>query len=109
MLNMLKNVIIIGCIPGLKEPKKNVNTFLKPVVKELQRHWEGVYLETSSLFSFIHKNYVDLQLLHHSKVAQNATRSFHVKSLAKNLITLDLTEMTGQLEHILNISSKLMN
>ena len=39
---------------------------------------------------------MDLQLLHHSKVA---TRSFHVKSLAKNLITLDLTEMTGQLEH----------
>jgi len=33
----LDNVIIIGCITGPKEPKKNVHAFLKPVVKRIAK------------------------------------------------------------------------
>ena len=37
----LENIIIISCIPGTKEPKKHINTYLKPVVDELLELWHG--------------------------------------------------------------------
>ena len=49
----LENLIIVGCIPGPKEPKKHINSFLKPLVDELLDLWEGVILRTSSLFGFV--------------------------------------------------------
>lgn len=49
----LENVIIIGCIPGPKEPKKHVNPYLKPLVDELLELWDGKLLRTSSLFGIV--------------------------------------------------------
>jgi hypothetical protein len=39
-----KNVILVGIIPGPHEPKDNINSFLKPLVDELQLFWKGVKL-----------------------------------------------------------------
>ena len=46
----LENVIVVGCIPGPKESKGNINSFLKPMVDELLELWSGVHLQTTSLF-----------------------------------------------------------
>ena len=40
----VKNVIICGIIPGPDEPKGTINTFLQPLVKELDQLWKGVYV-----------------------------------------------------------------
>ena len=31
----IENIIIVGCIPGPKEPKLNINSFLKSMIEEL--------------------------------------------------------------------------
>lgn len=49
----LENVIIVGTIPGPKEPKKHVNFYLKPFVDELLDLWNGTFLRTSSLFGVV--------------------------------------------------------
>lgn len=43
-----ENVILIGLIPGPKEPKLTVNSFLHPMVQELKELWSGVTLPCSS-------------------------------------------------------------
>lgn len=40
-----KNVIICGVIPGPAEPKKDINSYLTPLVSDLQRLWNGVFME----------------------------------------------------------------
>lgn len=35
-----ENIIIMGIIPGLREPKKSINTYLTPLVLELNEAWE---------------------------------------------------------------------
>ena len=47
-----ENVILVGCIPGPREPKRNINTFLSPMVDELLELWNGIQLKTSSLFGY---------------------------------------------------------
>ena len=42
------NVITVGIIPGPKEPKLHVNTFLQPLVDELIDLWDGILLKTDS-------------------------------------------------------------
>lgn len=42
-----ENLIIVGLIPGPKEPKIHVNSFLDPLVDELLQLWEGVQLPNS--------------------------------------------------------------
>ena len=37
-----ENTILIGIIPGPHEPKKHMNSFLEPLVKELKFLWNGV-------------------------------------------------------------------
>ena len=37
---MIKNIIIIRVIPGPREPKKSINTYLAPLVVELKEAWE---------------------------------------------------------------------
>ena len=37
-----KNVLLIGLIPGPKEPDHDMNTFLDPFAEELNTFWEGV-------------------------------------------------------------------
>ena len=49
----LENIIIVGSIPGPKEPKVHINTYLKPIVDELLDLWNGKMLKTSSLFGVI--------------------------------------------------------
>ena len=49
----LENTIIVGCIPGPKEPRKNINSFLKPMIDELLVLWKGTLLKTSSLFGIV--------------------------------------------------------
>lgn len=34
-----ENIIIVGALPGPHEPKLNINTYLKPMVDELEWHW----------------------------------------------------------------------
>ena len=43
-----ENMIVISVIPGPHEPKLNINTYLKPLVDELQELYKGVVLPCSS-------------------------------------------------------------
>ena len=43
-----ENVILVGVIPGPKEPSHHINSFLKPLVTDLLKMWDGVYLRTCS-------------------------------------------------------------
>ena len=55
ILNLLRrerylkeNVILFGVITGPNKPKLHINTFLLPVVNELQKLWKGVILNSSN-------------------------------------------------------------
>ena len=37
-------IILVGLIPGPHEPKNDINSFLKPLVDELQDFWAGISL-----------------------------------------------------------------
>ena len=37
-----ENVIVVGILPGPSEPSMNINTYLKPLVSDLQNLWVGV-------------------------------------------------------------------
>ena len=41
----LKNCLIVGIIPGPKEPGLDINSYLRPVVEELKELWEGKLME----------------------------------------------------------------
>lgn len=43
-----ENVIIIGVIPGPKEPSKQMNSYLGPFVKELLELFDGIYFTTKT-------------------------------------------------------------
>ena len=49
----LNNIIIVGCIPGPKEPSKTINSFLKPLIEELLVAWKGMLIKTTSLFGVV--------------------------------------------------------
>lgn len=42
-----ENVILVGVIPGPKEPPLHINTFLRPLVDELKDLWKGICLKNS--------------------------------------------------------------
>lgn len=44
----LENVILFAIIPGPREPKVTVNSFLAPIVEELQELWKGVPIPLGS-------------------------------------------------------------
>ena len=44
-----ENVLLVGLIPGPREPKRNINPFLVPLVQELQKFWVGVEMYIESL------------------------------------------------------------
>ena len=48
-----ENVILLGIIPGPKEPKLHINSYLQPLVDELKEFWSGVQLTLSSGKNFI--------------------------------------------------------
>ena len=41
----MENVILVGIIPGPKEPKLTINSYLAPLVEELKNLWKGVVLD----------------------------------------------------------------
>ena len=47
------NVIIVGVIPGPKEPEKTMNSFLQPLVSELLDLWKGVVMKNANGSSVI--------------------------------------------------------
>lgn len=47
-----ENVIVAGLIPSFKKEPHSINTFLKPIVTELDMLWKGVRLE-SSIFTCV--------------------------------------------------------
>ena len=48
-----ENIILVGVIPGPKEPSLHINTFLKPLVAELNNLWNGVILKDHDGISVI--------------------------------------------------------
>lgn len=42
-----ENVMLVGVIPGPREPSRHLNSFLRPLVDELQILWRGVPLKNS--------------------------------------------------------------
>lgn len=48
-----ENMILVGVIPGPREPKSNINSFLRPLIDELLKLWHGVMMKTESGLSVI--------------------------------------------------------
>ena len=46
----LENVMIVGVLPGPREPKKNMNSYLRPLVDELLELWKGTFLSAPGMF-----------------------------------------------------------
>lgn len=42
-----ENVLLVGVIPGPKEPQHNINSFLQPLVNDLLSLWKGVRMQTN--------------------------------------------------------------
>ena len=41
-------VILVGLIPGPREPKRDINSYLRPLVGELLDFWDGVFMQIIS-------------------------------------------------------------
>ena len=44
----IENIILISIIPGPREPKHTINSFLTPLVEELNDLWNGISVTTYS-------------------------------------------------------------
>ena len=44
-----QNIIVCGVIPGPAEPKLNINSYLEPIVDELEIGWNGILLKDGGL------------------------------------------------------------
>ena len=42
-----ENIILAGIIPGPREPKKHINTFLSPIVEDLKQLYRGIVIPNS--------------------------------------------------------------
>ena len=40
----LENVIVVGCVPGPREPQHTMNTYLSFMVDELEELWKGIHV-----------------------------------------------------------------
>lgn len=47
----VENIILAGIIPGPKEPKLNINTFLAPLVKDMEKLYDGITFKNSASVS----------------------------------------------------------
>ena len=43
-----ENVILVGILPGLSEPKRDINTYMEPLVEEMEDLWSSVRLSVNS-------------------------------------------------------------
>lgn len=50
-----ENIILLGLIPGPKEPSLSINSYLQPLVKELLVLWKGVRFQTSQQGSKLYR------------------------------------------------------
>ena len=50
---LTNNIILLGIIPGPHEPKRSINSFLLPLIKELKELWQGVTMESPQYISVI--------------------------------------------------------
>ena len=41
------NILLVGVIPGPSEPKRTMNSYLEPLVKELDELWKGVIMQSA--------------------------------------------------------------
>ena len=41
------NILLVGVIPGPNEPKRTMNSYLEPLVKELNELWKGVIMQSA--------------------------------------------------------------
>ena len=86
-----ENVIIVGIIPGPKEPKGDINSFLNPLVDELIDFWDCVIIVDTLLLGGMFKVWVallhygvmclgnveDLQVIQQQKVSIMLLSLFH--------------------------------
>ncbi len=53
-----ENIILVGVIPGPKEPSLLMNSFLKPLVEEFKKLWTGVVLKNNDNRSIVVNRFV---------------------------------------------------
>ena len=105
----MENIILAGIIPGPREPKKHINTYLSPLVNDLKRLYAGVVMQNSSSFrgttlirALVSCISCDLPATRKAfivtalhMVAQNVSSSLQLPHLAANQTTPDLTLLPG--------------
>ena len=85
-----ENVIIVGIIPGPKEPKGNINSFLKPLVDELIDFWDGVIIADTLLPGGLFKVLVALLALCCDVPAARKCGGFAGHSAAKGTYNVNI-------------------
>ena len=85
-----ENVIIVGIIPGPKEPKGNINSFLKPLVDELIDFWDGVIIADTLLLGGMFKVRVALLALCCDVPAARKCEGFAGHSAAKGTYNVNI-------------------
>lgn len=50
----LENELVVGCLPGPREPKQNINTYLKFMVDDLLELWDGIDFTVPSSSVAVH-------------------------------------------------------
>ena len=104
-----ENVILVGVIPDMETMPKSINSFLKPLVDEMQVLWKGIRLHSS--WSSIPLLYRGAILLAASDIPAARKlcgfKGHSTKELVRNALkpllgllrleetSLDLTEITG--------------
>ena len=43
-----ENILLVGLIPGPHEPQRSINTFIKPLVNDLLKFWDGIEMYIAS-------------------------------------------------------------
>ena len=85
-----ENVIIVGIIPGPKEPRGNINSFLKPLVDELIDFWDGVIIADTLLPGGMFKVLVALLALCCDVPAARKCGGFPAHSAAKGTYNVNI-------------------
>lgn len=50
-----ENILFVSCIPGPKEPKSTINSYLQPLCDELIRLWKGIWMKSPDvLLGYVH-------------------------------------------------------
>ena len=58
----LQNILLVGIIPGPREPELNINEYIDPLVEELLKFWSGIELEVRCGV-YVHRRLVRCALL----------------------------------------------